>query len=690
MDSLEGGVSRRRRVARAATPVTLSITTSHLVYVLVRLEGLGLPVGSLDVPVSETTFIEDKTDTISLASTFSTLSSISAFSLGKGWFGSQPPALDAELKFIYSSFTKLPALAISGANPGAIPLVAFKNLQVLSITSVNPRVFLGWDRLSEGLFSLTIRDVKEGDFEDVFIGKVLEEWRQHRISEEEEEEPVFPPHAWSFLRHLGLPQNDMTFFMPELMIGSRQLFPSLTSLDLSSNLLISVPPSLTRDSLPTLSSLNLADNMIESVAGIDALASTDTPFCTLTTLNLAHNRLSSLCGLERLVSLRSVNVQHNYIDDPDEIGRLAVLPEITQVFVEGNPFTEFPYSTHESGSWKVKCFEIFWKEGRTGILIDGSGPGWVERRWLTTTPSTSRPTSNIFPQQDTPTAPKPVSAAYSPPTIAVGGHGHDRHSYAEATPEPTSPPLVAIGVGKPRTKKPKVKRIVELDDEARPGAEVGAGHGRRRTTSNASVESSKHTKSSRKRKEGSKDISKDMSRGTGDEPPQSFGQFVSFLAVPSTVPLPGLEPRRSVPTPPKSDGDFTDTGPSNTDQPSVPTAAPPTLVSTSQLPISDPTASTSSVSASPHTITSTSLASTSQPPIPISSLVLPSIVNGISQTTSNSSPSKNVNNTRKKPKSRHSRYQTDIDYNYTPEADKDVGEWEQEWAQGQQDAKSPN
>ncbi|KAH9010610.1 hypothetical protein EDB83DRAFT_2449882 [Lactarius deliciosus] len=74
-------------------------------------------------------------------------------------------------------------------------------------------------------------------------------------------------------------------------------------------------------------------------------------------LNLSRNRLDSLCGLERLVALERVDVRHNQVEESGKVGRLSLLPNITEVWVEGNAFTEI------ESDYRVKCFDFFWKEG---------------------------------------------------------------------------------------------------------------------------------------------------------------------------------------------------------------------------------------------------------------------------------------------------------------------------------------
>ncbi|KAH9010603.1 hypothetical protein EDB83DRAFT_416771 [Lactarius deliciosus] len=119
-------------------------------------------------------------------------------------------------------------------------------------------------------------------------------------------------------------------------------------------------------------------------------------------LNLSRNRLDSLCGLERLVALERVNVRHNQVEESGEVGRLSLLPNITEVWVEGNAFTEI------ESDYRVKRFDFFWKEGKS-ILLDGTPAGFYERRNLTSPP----------PEQMN--SMRPMSKAYSPPVVSVGG-----------------------------------------------------------------------------------------------------------------------------------------------------------------------------------------------------------------------------------------------------------------------------
>lgn len=514
--------------ATTSPPLILSLDTHRLFYVLMRLEALGIDVGTLDVQVDSPSrpmsFMHifpnsDKSETLSLASFRSSLSAVSNLSLGGGWWGRQEPlSVDAELKYIYSSFTKLPALVVNAPgrkviaelaneapNQNALPLDAFKNLHSLECIDIDPRTLLGWDRLAESLRSLKVKRSGLVDVSDIFIGTLVDDQarregstsrKRHRrippgltretsfystrlpdtvpedvegedsatttyrnadVESHSESRTSSPPPSirlssfkWAFLKHLSLSDNALTFFPSE----SIPYLTSLTHLDLSSNLLVSVPPGL--GALYNLVSLNLSDNMIDTVLGIY------TNLGQVLSLNLSHNRLDSICGLERLLALERVDLRNNFIEESSEVGRLATLPNITAVWIEGNPLVEF-----EEG-YRIICFDYFWKEGKT-IMLDGSSPGFYEKRNLTVPPPEQMSSSRSL-----------STAAYSPAVVAVG-HSHSHHQpsvsppVAPHTKYPTPPdssdaspglgPVGAVGavgvIGKERRKK--AKRIVDLD-----------------------------------------------------------------------------------------------------------------------------------------------------------------------------------------------------------------------------------
>lgn len=531
-------------------PVILSIDAHHLFYLLMRLEAIGLNVGSLDVRVENPSrpmnyvnipHEKDRSDTLSLRSFASSFSAVSRLSLGGGWWKPPPPTVDSELKYIFSSFTKLPAISLHAPEPrliselanetpneNAVPLEAFKTIQMLECVDVDPRTLLGWDKLAESLKSLTIRKSGLEDVSDIFIGAVMDDQARREgevgtertrripkgppsrqssfrttrlpdsVPEDAEETPLtpkvtespisevaqtfpsskqdeatsnepqneevkeedaasvldtprpsdsnpLPSFKWAFLRHLSLSDNALTF----LPTSPLPYLTSLTHLDLSSNLLVSVPPGLS--ALYNLVSLNLSDNMIDSVLGIYMMLG------QILTLNLSRNRLESICGLERLLALERVDLRHNIIEETAEVGRLAPLPNIAEVWVEGNPLVDI-----EEG-YRIRCFDLFWKEGKS-ITLDGSPPGFYEKRYLTNPPLEQMTSS------------RPASVAYSPPAVPVGApsprtngqsapaaHGLSPGlslASSSSPPQTASPQLAAV-VG--RNRKKKNLRIVNLD-----------------------------------------------------------------------------------------------------------------------------------------------------------------------------------------------------------------------------------
>ncbi|KAF5355007.1 hypothetical protein D9756_005227 [Leucocoprinus leucothites] len=553
---------------RPTKPVILSTDLHHLFYILMRQEELGYDVGTLDVeidspsrPTSYINFeVKDKSDTLSLASFRSSLSAVSNLSLGVGWW-SRPEVVDinSELKYIFSSFTKLPALSIGGPSKkvitetlsdmpfkNAIPLDPFKNLQSLECTDIDPRLLLGWDRLAESLRSLKIKKSGLEDVADIFIGAVVDDQarragsssRKRRrniprhfdkqltfqssqlpdtvLEVEENEEStsgtMSPPPStqlsslkWAFLRHLSLADNALTFI-------PQDIFPYLTSLshlDLSSNLFVSVPAGL--GTLHNLIHLNVADNIIDSVLGIYLNLG------QVLYVNLSSNRLESICGLERLQGLERVDLRHNHIEESAEIGRLATLPNITEVWIEGNPFCEI------EENYRVICFDYFWKE-RKSITLDGTPPGFYEKRSLTAPP----------PEQMT--SSRPLSTASSPPIVAVTHSQLHSHSVDGAptnnvtatsslpetsNPSPSLSPTPTVGVSG-RGPRKKIPRIVDLDGNDSEGSSKGATHSRIR-----SVDSSKAA-----RKEKKKDR---MKEAPVAEPERKWGQIGTLnLDEPST------------------------------------------------------------------------------------------------------------------------------------------------------------
>lgn len=179
---------------------------------------------------------------------------------------------------------------------------------------------------------------------------------------------VLPASKWRFLKHLSLADNSLT------VIPATSLAPlanTLGSLDLSTNLFTQIPDSLA--TLTALRALNLSHCMIDSLHSL-----LRNPLPAISALNLRANRLQSIAGIERLYPLERLDLRDNRLTDPTELARLTGIPDLREIYVEGNPFTR----THRD--YRVTVFNLFRNTpGYTeDIIIDGSGPSMSERRYL--------------------------------------------------------------------------------------------------------------------------------------------------------------------------------------------------------------------------------------------------------------------------------------------------------------------
>ncbi|KAK9388611.1 hypothetical protein V1515DRAFT_413533 [Lipomyces mesembrius] len=469
-------------------PARLSLTPHHLFYLLHRFKELGLSVGPLSMrlesiqadgyPTNYVSFlngayqnhIANASDTKSIKSEVSvrsTLSGVSAiFSIMS--FSNVEKAkigVDNDLKYIYSAFTKVPALRLAVDRKAkvidgfeefpfdrAVPMIAFKNISSLELLDIDVRVFYGWHTVSERLKSLSVKRGQLDDPVELIVALVLDDIDRRRkrtstpvpvyanttsdggdlqgsprefpnllltrvtsrsshASRRRESVSRSParvqslsgssaqmsrrrsdsissvvstsssydssaspptslgPMNWQFLRHLTLSDCGISSISNESTIP---LGNSLISLDLSFNLLISIPEALSY--LSRLVSLNISFNLISSLHSL-----THHPLPAITVLNLRGNKLVSLAGLDRIVSLERLDLRDNKLADPTELARLTGAPNISEVWVLGNPFVK----THNS-SYRIAIFNLFRQTpGYTNdILLDGSLPGLLEQMGL--------------------------------------------------------------------------------------------------------------------------------------------------------------------------------------------------------------------------------------------------------------------------------------------------------------------
>ncbi|CRG90364.1 putative leucine-rich repeat-containing protein C926,06c [Talaromyces islandicus] len=197
-------------------PAKLTLTPHHLFYLLSQFEELSIPVGSMNVRLqnihndSSSAYVSflnqprrsrgDRDSIHSVSSVRSVMSGMSSLwsSFGIGSKDSSKSekakaALDADLKYLYSAFTKIPCLRLAPDHRArlirgyeefpldtAVPLHAFKNLSALEIIDIDYRSFYGWDRLSEQLRTLTLKRAHLEDPADLLTKIVLDDIDKRR------------------------------------------------------------------------------------------------------------------------------------------------------------------------------------------------------------------------------------------------------------------------------------------------------------------------------------------------------------------------------------------------------------------------------------------------------------------------------------------------------------------------------
>ncbi|KAF4969775.1 hypothetical protein FSARC_3051 [Fusarium sarcochroum] len=252
---------------------------------------------------------------------------------------------------------------------------------------------------------------------------------------------VLPASKWRFLRHLSLADNSMTS-IPQNSLAP--LSNTLYSLDISSNLFSQVPDSLA--TLTALRALNLSHCMIDSLQSL-----TRNPLPAITALNLRANRLQSLAGVEKLVPLERLDLRDNRLVDPMELARLTGIPDIHEIWVEGNPFTR----THKDH--RITIFNLFRKApGYTeDVIIDGSGPSYVERRSLVERPPIPESVPVVKPQ-----APEVPTVDVSKPAIV---YNPPKEPTVLRKERPTPKAVMSeINTSSTRRRKTPKRRIVDL------------------------------------------------------------------------------------------------------------------------------------------------------------------------------------------------------------------------------------
>lgn len=241
-------------------PAKLTLSPHHLYYLLDRFEEVGIPIGPMNVrlenihteasPANYVSFLSqsqrshgrsDRDSIHSVSSVRNVMSGMSSlwsgFGLGSSTIAAKTEKAKtqqlADLRYLYSAFTKIPCLRLSPDRKAhliggyeefpfdtAVPLLAFKNVSVLEICDVDFRQFYGWDKLAEQLRSLTVKRSHLDDPTDLFINVVLDDMeKRRRRSSKAQSSPILPWPASPTLRFSDVGRANST--PPSPMVDDR-------------------------------------------------------------------------------------------------------------------------------------------------------------------------------------------------------------------------------------------------------------------------------------------------------------------------------------------------------------------------------------------------------------------------------------------------------------------------------------
>lgn len=303
---------------------------------------------------------------------------------------------------------------------------------------------------------LTVRDVQDGD-----------DWIEELLVDSSTTDSPLP--RFPNLRYLALLSTSLLNFPPLPLTELRHL-------DLSHNLLNSIPSSLA--SLHNLRTLNLSNNLITSVRNAPSALG------NIVSLNLSKNRIDCLVGLERVLGLERVDVRSNELPEYSEVGRLAVLPHIKEVWCANNLFDL------RSEEWRTGLGASFAQEGKE-VVVDDRPWTWAEKRTIdaalaskgyTVSPSqphsrqSSAPGRSVTPSdahRDRAGA-GPSTQSRQPSASASASYNHPSvRSQVSATS--TIPSQVASPSSSAIQKKRRPRRVINLDEEGATSSDDNRG-----------------------------------------------------------------------------------------------------------------------------------------------------------------------------------------------------------------------
>lgn len=338
-------------------PLRLSFTIHHLYYITERIESspLGVDVGPLNIkldnPNHVPTFISFmannarssrhfESDAKSITSINSMRSIVSSASVY--WrsfaFSKDPKVINKDLRYLYSSFTKIPCLILTPKTKinsitsyeeypcdTSVPIKMFKNLQVLELVNYEPNEIFGWNTLSEQLRVLIIKDSKTSDIGEILFNLVIDDesgrssFNFHKPSRKQTQNTdiSYTENDFQPLNHNSKPNikreraktTGAGSAPKDLLYGDTNL--TRFGQDNTSDSPNKDYYSLSDGKWSVLKQLTVSETSITSIRPYIFK-----PLGNLVKLNLSNNLLESLPeGLDQLHNIKYINFADNYITD---------------------------------------------------------------------------------------------------------------------------------------------------------------------------------------------------------------------------------------------------------------------------------------------------------------------------------------------------------------------------------------
>lgn len=449
----------KTRTLCKAKPLRPSFTIHHLYYVTERIATfLDVDVGplniELDTPNQEPTFVSfmannarnqrhfesDARSITSMNSVKSIVSSASVYWMSFS-FSKDPKVIQKDVKYIYSSFTKIPCLALSPLTKinsisgyeeypcdTSLPLQIFKNLQVFELFEYEPHEVYGWHILSEKLRILFVHKTKVSDLAEILFSLVIDDEngrssfnsssqsrkfvgsRSPELSENinlvSSDEPlrleraISSPRFPSWRRSVHFPKDDKHNLRTNLNDLCHPTLPEtkwryLKQLTVSQSSISSIS-SYVFAPLSNLVKLNLSGNLLEDLPeglsqlhGIKYLNFADNYITNLKrlppnlkhliTVNFNNNKIQDLEGIQNLHSVQRIDLRRNKLKSIDLVRGLVQLVAIPKAEVNN----VFISSNSLPRNYRADLFNLLnGANPKNNIKIDDSRPGYFESAML--------------------------------------------------------------------------------------------------------------------------------------------------------------------------------------------------------------------------------------------------------------------------------------------------------------------